>query len=620
MPPHLLVAESRVASGEGTNKPQDTAKPGNKPIVRGRVMAQAKPLNDARVYAYEVASYKVHQVKTNRAGEFTFTGLPAGMYKLIAFKPGFLPAVELLLRRDAHLEQSLDLQVEAEQRGDAIQTESYWNVRSKVPPDILREIQTATLASGSGPSGMSLQHSGAYFETEMRALGGVQQLGADAVADLHGAEIDVRGGVGRVKIDVNGSYQGVAQQNEGTGIAAGGEARTLKVDVEPAKNQRVSISSSSAQMTGGVGPVGLESYEIDWAGRIGDRAQTRVSARFTDQINYHLSGWLDPDQIPWSSQTWEVNSSYLQALSDRTSLEAGLLYRQATTEQVYSPFAQERLDLYGLGRTQLGPRILIEYGLFSSTVDDGSLALMPHGGMVVALGDWEAEAKVSKRVRDEKGLANSFHSAFYQDRTSCREVAAACYQVSFTKGNEQESVSIGAIQREYAETLRLYFSPDFFERLESVFVVEGDRLPEMQFSMTRKIAPRILARLESNLAKGGGGIFYATDDQPYENQVRYLVTSLDTQFQKTQTGVFVAFHHLQQSFKPAAGTSDDVVQRLEMERLQLMLTQDLSALADLAANWAVRLNMELSRGSTPYTLTVDDELYRKLTGGISVSF
>jgi hypothetical protein len=34
----------------------------------------------------------------------------------------------------------------------------------------------------------------------------------------------------------------------------------------------------------------------------------------------------------------------------------------------------------------------------------------------------------------------------------------------------------------------------------------------------------------------------------------------------------------------------------------------------------VRLNMELSRGSTPYTLSVDNELYKKLTGGISVSF
>ena len=60
--------------------------------------------------------------------------------------------------------------------------------------------------------------------------------------------------------------------------------------------------------------------------------------------------------------------------------------------------------------------------------------------------------------------------------------------------------------------------------------------------------------------------------------------------------------------------------KVEMQRLQLMLTQDLSVLADLTSKWAVRLNMELSRGATPFALTADGELYKKLTGGISVSF
>ena len=151
-------------------------------------------------------------------------------------------------------------------------------------------------------------------------------------------------------------------------------------------------------------------------------------------------------------------------------------------------------------------------------------------------------------------------------------------------------------------------------------MVEGDQLPELQFSVTRRLAPRILAKLESNLAEGGGGIFYATDEQPYKNDVRYLVTSLDTRFQRTATGVFVAFHHLQQSFKKVGGETEEQQAHLEVERLQLMLTQDLNVLVDLASNWAVRLNMELSRGSTPYTLSVDNELYKKLTGGISVSF
>jgi hypothetical protein len=61
-------------------------------------------------------------------------------------------------------------------------------------------------------------------------------------------------------------------------------------------------------------------------------------------------------------------------------------------------------------------------------------------------------------------------------------------------------------------------------------------------------------------------------------------------------------------------------EELEMQRLQLMLTQDLRVLADMAANWKLRVNMEISRGATPYSLTTDNELYKKLTGGLSISF
>ena len=118
--------------------------------------------------------------------------------------------------------------------------------------------------------------------------------------------------------------------------------------------------------------------------------------------------------------------------------------------------------------------------------------------------------------------------------------------------------------------------------------------------------------------------------------MRYLVTSLDTHYQGTATGLFISFHHLEQELEqlpgvagfvpagylgfgplteadsgyglagksggfppvaPAADALSPVGPRLEMQRLQLMLTQDLNILLDLAADWAVKLNMEVSRGN-----------------------
>ena len=53
----------------------------------------------------------------------------------------------------------------------------------------------------------------------------------------------------------------------------------------------------------------------------------------------------------------------------------------------------------------------------------------------------------------------------------------------------------------------------------------------------------------------------------------------------------------------------------------MLLSQDLNVLLDLAADWAVQLNMELSRGATSAAAAPDEEsLRRRIMGGIAVKF
>jgi hypothetical protein len=126
------------------------------------------------------------------------------------------------------------------------------------------------------------------------------------------------------------------------------------------------------------------------------------------------------------------------------------------------------------------------------------------------------------------------------------------------------------------------------------------------------------------VASGGGGILHTVDQKSYENQVRFLVTSVDTQFQQTSTGVFVAFHHLAQELAPLGGgarLAGDSTTQLEINRLQLMLTQDLGILQRVATDLALLLNMEVSRGSTPDgSPYADDELRKRIMGGVAVKF
>lgn len=636
----LTAAPVEVAFGaalpEGRLSPADTAQA----AVEGRVSGRSKPVAEATVYAYEVATYALQKVVTDDYGRFLFGALPAGMYKIIAYKNGFAPTIELLLRRREQDQQFLEIEMRGEQVGDTRQAEDYWSVRSRVPADVLRDIHNLgglwqRDATGPLPGTRITGVSG--FAGEMLAQGGYEQLGAAyGEAHLTGAHFDLQGAVGQMQLGVNGQYQLLLPEGNGLGGSVpDAEARAVGVALEGARDSKLSVATASGQVAnvrdGDMAEVDMQRYQVRWTGKAGAKGRSDVTAQYTEEANYHRVGWVDPIAIPEASRTWNLNGFYTGDLTERTSLKAGLHYRQRIGEDASAtgfideddPLHNESIGVFGLAGSQIMPKVMVEYGLYSS-VRDGSLSLMPHGGLVIDLGaDWKARTSFARRVesQDEEMPYHGFSSALYGDSTSCHEVGEACYEVIFSRGEGDDSISLGAVHREYAETLRLYFSPDFFNRLESLFVVQGDELPELQFSMVRRIAPRVLAKLESNIAAGGGGIFYATDEVPYQNEVRYLVTSLDTRFQNTSTGVFVAFHHLEQALNPVTEQqAQSSTNEIEMQRLQLMLTQDLNVLADFASNWAVRFNVELSRGVTPYQLSTDDELHKKLTGGISVSF
>src|SRR5690606_4517193 len=84
------------------------------PGVSGRVVAEANPVAEATVYAYQVVEKSLRKVLTDAAGEFAFAELPAGLYKIVALKPGFAPAVAVVTRRAS--DQSQYVQVDLSTR------------------------------------------------------------------------------------------------------------------------------------------------------------------------------------------------------------------------------------------------------------------------------------------------------------------------------------------------------------------------------------------------------------------------------------------------------------------------------------------------------------------------
>src|SRR5436305_12156565 len=100
------------------------------PGVAGRVTGERSPLASAGVYAFQLADLRLHKISTDPQGNFLFQDLPAGLYKVIAHKAGFVPVVILLTRTTAQAYQFLELQLSQ----DAMPATGAGGAKNGAPP------------------------------------------------------------------------------------------------------------------------------------------------------------------------------------------------------------------------------------------------------------------------------------------------------------------------------------------------------------------------------------------------------------------------------------------------------------------------------------------------------
>src|ERR1051325_10646735 len=106
--------------------------------VLGSVTNSARPVGNALVIALNLTNLETIQTFTSIDGTFNLPQLPAGIYKIIALKYGFAPAMAMLVPTQREHRIKLRLVPEAQSKRDVSQ--EMWEIRGAVPPDILRQI------------------------------------------------------------------------------------------------------------------------------------------------------------------------------------------------------------------------------------------------------------------------------------------------------------------------------------------------------------------------------------------------------------------------------------------------------------------------------------------------
>ena len=607
-----------------------------RPGLSGVVKHGPGPLEQAGVYAYRVTDLDLTRVTTGEDGRFLFRTLPAGVYKIIAHKVGYVPAVVLFTRATQMASDFLEFELVAEARADYGSDDDFWSIRRKIPGDVLRDIQLAEAAR---------QPPAAYeepgFELQTELAGGSRDFGSAGSSQVQRGRVGLESQVGATRLAVDGSFENLRPDTSGSGSVSG-HTHAVNMSLRHGEQGRSGLSISALQhafdspYSASRLPVELASYQARWTRLGADGSTTGVSAMAIGQQGFHVEGQVYPVGVPQASQTMFIDTFHRRELATGHSLRTGVQYRRIddTSTRALGRLTpgHEWVNAYGIASTQLPAGIVVEYGLYS-TVLNGGVSFSPHTSLIMELGkNWRAETVVRQRLGADEAILPSFTAAYYRDVGSDTATEDHYYEVGITRDlGDSEQLAVGASHREISDTVRVYFNEDFFHQVESVYLVRGDVLPELQIALTQKLAPNIYTTLESNIADGGGGIFRSPERGQYSNKVRYLVTSMDTDFQRTATGLLLAFHRVEQSLNPmmsnfAVGLRSPTLSRslgdTELDTLQVQVTQELPFLLDFGTNLAVLLNLELSRGASPHTESVfdEDQLRRRVAGGIALRF
>ncbi|HYU25679.1 MAG TPA: carboxypeptidase-like regulatory domain-containing protein, partial [Thermoanaerobaculia bacterium] len=141
--------------------------------VLGSVTTAARPVANALVIALNLSSLEASQTFTAVDGSFNLPSLPAAVYKIIAVKSGFLPAMAMVVpTKDKH---RVALALKNEKTAGRNANQTIWELRASLPPDVLRDIDNVLREEQTQMATLGPVLSTPRFRGQMTSITGVGQ-------------------------------------------------------------------------------------------------------------------------------------------------------------------------------------------------------------------------------------------------------------------------------------------------------------------------------------------------------------------------------------------------------------------------------------------------------------
>ncbi len=596
------------------------------PPISGIVSHLENPIGGALVILYNLGDTSLTRSRTAPDGTFVLASAPVGVYDLVAYKNGFLPALVRLWHQPASAGVSavrIQLAARSERARGRNEASNIWELRDKLPADILREIglEAGTQESAS-PGRVRVDK---MLAGEVRTVSDVAQ----GDSSLSRTAVGVRGGLPNGwQYDLRGDYAavsdpaGISDTSATTGNAAG-----LALAVAMSPLDRVSLTSRRHTLSLHDDRVAsLQTHGVSWS-RDGEEGNVEsVAARYVEEANLYRATSPGSSFFPLASRTWEVRANYARPATESPGVAAAMTYRHR--EGTIGPsgvgadgaflMSAPDGDLSAASSVRVSSRTEVEGGVVARYLA-GGYGIAPRLGASYDLGD-----KTYVFVRGlyrvaESGTASGTVLPLV---TSVDDSGDAYSRRGFVLGLERRagpdgSFHVEASDQRINETIRAFFEGDFLTDFDSVYLFDGNTVRQYKLSGSHRLTDRLSGSVALRYGRIGGD---PTSDsgRSYgitENRGRFWSARAAVEIVPTRTGVAVIVRGVRQSLATAAALRSN-----DSRKIAISLAQDLSVVGVNPFGSVCKLLVALESARSAPLVGDDSPSTSRLLGGVAISF
>ena len=573
--------------------------------VLGNVTSSARPVGNALVIALNLNSLEAIETFSGNDGAFALPQLPSGVYKIIAMKYGFSPAIETVVPTKKDHRLKLRLETEKQSRSS---NQQIWEIRGSLPPDILRDIDMV-MTPPPDPIGpvATAEYAVPRFKGEMMSMTGMTSgtTSASSPAFAQTAlglqsrlgdnwQLGFRGNLHRVE-DPNDN------QSFGTPVA---EASAAQIELRSSPTDSYRLASTRSwwryrdDLPDDSHQADIRSNNFEW-----QHGDSRVQVRYLAQQNIFVA-------TPGSALI-EVAGDTNVIKTQRNDVGVSLRVTQESLRNTPGTITGPTLrtaDLTANAKFVLVPAFTIDYGM-SSRVGLYGTEWAPRSGAELKVGkDTVIVVSGMYKVVDAT-QQNTLPSVIVWSDDS-HLLPHYSYSGGIVSGDptrEHFSV-IGTVSA--ADTpLRIVFTDGLEHFWDGLYIDAGDIRRDVRIAFRKEVGHHLLVDVSS--MAGTAGPAHASNTS-HGSEKLYLAGDVESTFSPTRTTLAVSYRQIQQ---PQLNGGDPS----RTQRVDFRVAQSLHLPLDLK----VLLGIELARSENSRILldALDaDGNTRRYIGGLAVNF